>query len=58
MNNIEDSKVLSFLGSPAKHGKSYVFTIPNIFIKANEIDLNMIYKISIKPIKVKPQKKI
>jgi len=47
----ETGEAISFTRSPAKHGKYYVITIPNDYIKSGEIDPNMIYKVILKPIK-------
>jgi len=44
---------VSFTAPPSKHGKYYIFHIPNQLIKSGEINPNFYYKVKIKPIKRK-----
>ncbi len=51
MSDDETIDTISFIRSPAKHGKYYVITIPNDYIKSGEIDPKMMYKVILKPLK-------
>ncbi len=55
MSEEERPTQISFTRSPAKHGKYYVFTIPNDYIKSGEVDPEIMYKVILKPFKKKNQ---
>jgi len=53
MTNDEEElpEELSFSAPPSKHGKYYIFHIPNSLIKSEQVNPEYIYKITIKPLK-------
>lgn len=53
MNHKKHPKTISFTRSPAKHGKSYIITIPKSNIDSGEINTNFFYKITLIPFEKK-----